>query len=124
ESFAHDFECHALANVALCAPVDLDRLLRMGHQVDEPGADCHAAGIDDGAGGRIRQVPDGHDAIAAYGNTCVKRRLAAAVVDGAADYQDIVPVRRRVRREGIVRSAASGRQQAEHDDDRGTDTAH
>ena len=84
-AFAEDLGRHALADVALRAAVDEQRLGGPGQHVDEAGRDGQAASRRPRSRPRApREVADRGDAVAADADVGPTRRAARAVVDGAA----------------------------------------
>ena len=83
-AFAHDFGRHALTDFALSAAVRQQRIGGPAEHVDEAGRHRQIVGVHDGLGGRRGQVADGGNAIALDAHVGAARRIARAIVDGAA----------------------------------------
>ena len=65
-------------------------LIRMGVQVDEAGRHDQSARVDLALRRRVRQAPDGDDAIAAHADIARKPRIAGAVDNVAVANQQVV----------------------------------
>ena len=120
-AFAHHFQRHALAQIALPARVDEHRFGRPAEHVDEAWRDREPARVDDLRGGRRAWRAGIENSIARDGDIADVRRSAAAVVDGAAANQQIVgrdryrggSDRQRDRRRGPGDGAAACQRSAE-----------
>src|SRR5437867_2023123 len=82
-AFTHDFERHALANVALRTAILNERFGRPTQHVDEARRDGEAFGVNFGFAAGTRQLAYGRDAVAIDRDVADRRRVPAAVVDRA-----------------------------------------
>ena len=92
-TIADDLERDALADLRLRARVERQREVRVGVDVDEPGGDDLAAGVEHAAGRPGRARLDGGDAAVEHGDVGLAAGRAAAVDDVAATDQEVVHVR-------------------------------
>ena len=85
-----DLQGHSLADPALRTRVDQQGKVGMGMDVDEPGGDGHAAGIDlDGTG--CGDLPHRRDAAPRDGDVTGARRRSGSVEDRAAANDEVRP---------------------------------
>ena len=88
-AFAHDFERHALANIALRTAILHERFSRPTQHIDEAGRDVEAFGVDFRFASGVVQLTDRRDAVAIDCDVTNHGRVATAVVNRAVADNDV-----------------------------------
>ena len=115
-AFARDLRRDALRDLGRRAAVDQDVVLRLSEQVDEPGRDDEARGVDRALSRRAAEPADRRDLPAAHPDVRREPGSPGPVDDAGVDEQDVVGSRTfRGRRGGAETERETGQDELFHD---------